>query len=122
MILTPTSGGSIKTPSGNTYTLRSDTSVYRNGTRMQDTSGTSLLTYQPNLIYRQAASTHIWRSWDGSRWRVVSAPPVTPGQPRIALTAPQASTMAVVITEVPDADGYYVQWRRAGTATWRTAA
>ncbi len=121
-VLTLTSGGSIRVPSGNLYTLRADGNVYRNGARMPNTSGTVLLssTPTPNMIYRKLA-VGTWRSWDGIMWRPVATPAVTPASPAVTLSAPTSGGMTVTIAEVPDADGYRVQWRKSGTAVWATA-
>lgn len=123
-ILTPTSGGSIRIPtSGNVYTLRPDANVYRNGARMAATARTALVAWTPtpNLIYRKDA-LGVWRSWDGAAWRVVAAPPVMPARPVVTLSRPTTTSLMVTITEVPDADGYHVQWRDPKRGpTWKTA-
>jgi hypothetical protein len=121
--LTLTSGGSIRVPSGNRYALNPDGNVYRNGVKMANTGGTDLVAWTPipNLIYRRVAATHLWRSWDGATWKTVPAPAVTPGRPVVTLAAPTASGMTVTVSDVPDADGYSVQWRKTGTTVWVSA-
>lgn len=121
-ILTPTSGGSITTTTGNVYRLTPAGVVTLNGVPMAGTNGTSLLSYiaANSLVYRQIAATLAWMAWNGGSWSSVAAPPILPGQPTVVLSNPTATTMTVTITDPTTGNaltGYHTQWR-----AWKQAS
>jgi hypothetical protein len=127
-LLTPTSGGTVKVPSGNVYAVNPAANVTRNGAVMATTTGTSLLSWTPtpNLIYRKSASTGAWTSWDGVSWKLLTTPPpVLPGKAMARLSAPTTTTLTVTITAPTDGNtvgGYHVRWRKHGsTGAWVVA-
>jgi hypothetical protein len=120
-ILTPTSGGSITTATGNVYKLTSAGVVTKNNVVMTNNDGTplpptSLLSYiaANSLVYRQIAATLAWMAWNGGSWSSVVAPPILPGKPTVQLSNPTSTTIRVTITEPTDGNastGNHVQWR-----------
>ena len=121
-VVTPTNNVSFRTPSTRLYALTRAGVVTCNGVSMANTAGTSVLTSTPtpNLVYRQSASTKAWASWNGTRWVACAAPPVYPGRPKIALSAPKPTSMTLTITEPTDGNavaGYHVMWRKTGATT-----
>ena len=120
-ILTPTSGGSITTATGNVYRLSPSGVVTKNNVVMTNNDGTplpatSLLSYilAQSLVYRQIAATKAWMAWNGGSWSSVAAPAILPGKPTVQLSQPTPTTMVVTITAPTDGNastGNHVQWR-----------
>ncbi len=70
VILTPTSGGTIKDSQGNTWSLTSNGDIMKNGVAVPGGGGTSALTYTSTSqkIWGQDASSKQWYYWDGANW------------------------------------------------------
>lgn len=120
-ILTPTSGGSITSATGNVYRLTSAGVMTKNNVAMTNNNGTalpptSLVSYiaAQSLVYRQIAATKAWMAWNGGSWSSVAAPAILPGTPTVQLSQPTPTTMVVTITAPTDGNastGNHVQWR-----------
>jgi hypothetical protein len=78
-VLTPTSGGSITDSSGNVWTLRVDTCVYKNNVQVAGGCNTSQLTYVSSTatIWGQDATSFNWYWWDGTTWQGPGSNPLS---------------------------------------------
>jgi lysophospholipase L1-like esterase len=64
VIITPTSGGSVKDESGNTWTLNSAGNLIENGNVVSGGGGTSALTVVNGVIWAKSASTSQWHTYE----------------------------------------------------------
>jgi hypothetical protein len=76
IVLTTTSGGSIKDDSANVWTLTSSGQIVENGAAVPGGGGTSGLTFASSTIWGRDASSGNWYAWTGSTWNGPGANPV----------------------------------------------
>jgi hypothetical protein len=76
IVLTTTSGGSIKDDSNNVWTLTSSGQIDENGNAVPGGSGTSGLTFASDTIWGRDSSSGSWYAWTGSTWNGPGANPV----------------------------------------------